>query len=129
MLKFPLALLMTLWLPLHGVAAVAMPFCSQSHQPDTAQPDPIADREHHHQRGTTDATASTYGVSPHGYHVSDDAPHLQCDGCGPCHLACSPMVGVTAVPLGVAGSQQHLLLAQAFPPAHAFDQPHPPPLA
>ena len=133
--RFPIALFLMLWLPLHGVAAVAMPFCSQPHPADGPRQDAGAQHEHHHhsERAATakpaDPSASKHVIATHASHAGGDAPHLQCDGCGPCHLACSPMVGVTVSPLVFAGSQQHPPLAQAFPPAHAFEQPHPPPLA
>jgi hypothetical protein len=108
-------LLMALWLPFQAVVAVAMPFCQ-----DMADSAPS---HQHHGEHHGDAGAS--GDPDDGNHAFP----LQCNDCGPCHLACAPMVGMAASIVVLPVSQHLCALPQAVPPARTLDQPHPPPLA
>jgi hypothetical protein len=129
--RLPIALLMMLWLPLRGVAAVAMPFCNESPQPVT---DASASNPHHaHGHG---GAVPSEDLKPSGARGTSETSqdgahplHLQCNDCGACHLACAPVLGVAAQVLCVPVSQHFSSLPQASPPARPLDQPHPPPLA
>jgi hypothetical protein len=108
-------LLMALWLPLQAVVAVAMPFCQDVPAPAHSAPSHDHHGGHHGEGGDA---ADGNDVFP-----------LKCNDCGPCHLACAPMVGVAAS-IAVLSVSQHLCAQPpAVPPARILDQPHPPPLA
>ena len=116
--------LMTLWLPLQAVAAVTMPFCEQGQgQAPANHESPVGgDVPLHHHDGSQPAH------SDHPATGHQDSSPLQCNGCGPCHLACAPMLGV-AVAIAVAQpSYRFSPLAQVVPPAYSPEQPNPPPL-
>ncbi len=111
-------LLMALWLPFQAVVAVAMPFCQGLPSPTDGRSDTGPLHQHpgeHH----GDAGAAGSG---------QNFP-LECNDCGSCHLACAPMVGVTASIILLSVSQHLCGQPQALPPARMLDQPHPPPLA
>jgi ABC-type nickel/cobalt efflux system permease component RcnA len=105
-------LLLALWLPFQAVVAVAMPFCQDTPSPADSAPSHQHHGEHH-------------GDSGH----DDRGFPLDCNGCGPCHLACAPMVAMAANVVVLSASQSLPALPQVLPPACMLDQPHPPPLA
>jgi hypothetical protein len=112
---------MALWLPFQAVVAVAMPFCQDAPNPADARSDTTPLHQHH-------------GHHDHARALGDpddgDQPFpLECNDCGPCHLACAPMVGVAASIVVLSVSQHLCGQPQALPPARMLDQPHPPPLA
>jgi hypothetical protein len=129
--RVPIALLMMLWLPLQGVAAVAMPFCMESARPgvDAATSNPHLDHQHVAGVHSEDVNASKVPGTSHTPRHGEHSPHLQCNDCGVCHLACAPMVGVAVQTQVVPDSETFSSSPQAFPPAHLLDPPHPPPLA
>jgi hypothetical protein len=101
-------ILVLLWLPLQGVAAVLMPFCEQ------AQPAAAGHAGHHEHQ----AADQHQPPAPHG-----------CDECGVCHLACAPgMPGAAGLLLGWTANG-HTGSAPQAPPQFIPDQPHRPPLA
>jgi ferredoxin len=96
--KTVIVALISLWLPLQGYGAIAMPFCQQHGM--AAAGTGLADTEHHdahpghmaHNDSPTDAA----GIS-HAKHASSDATGgLACNNCGACHLACSPAISAIA---------------------------------
>jgi hypothetical protein len=111
-------LLMALWLPFQAVVAVAMPFCQDTPSPADSAPSHQHQGEHHGDAGAPDNS----GHDDHGF-------PLDCNGCGPCHLACAPMVAMAASIVVLSASQSLTVLPQVLPPARMLDQPHPPPLA
>jgi hypothetical protein len=87
MLRWKLAvlLLMSLWLPLQGVAAVVMPFCKHSL---------VAGTEISHAAHETTANGEHSGH--HGHHHDGQSSGdggksaaSACDDCGHCHLSCA----------------------------------------
>jgi len=77
-----------LWLPVQGLAAVAMPFCQHALGHSAAVQTSGADNDHQH-----------HGQHHHHDKHSSNADHsrdlptgLSCNDCGSCHLACSPVV-------------------------------------
>lgn len=97
-----------LWLPLQGYGAVAMPFCD--HGP--SMPDSFATVSAH-----TDAHDGNQGhvAKPTHDHATDhdssrsdksSQKHagLGCNDCGPCQLACAPLIFSTAPHLSSTGS-------------------------
>ena len=111
-------LLMALWLPFQAVVAVAMPFCQDHPDRSDSAPSHQNHAEHHDDAGA----AGSSGHDGHGF-------PLDCNGCGPCHLACAPMVAMAANLVLLSASQSLAALPQVLPPARMLDQPHPPPLA
>ncbi len=122
-----LSVLMTLWLPVSGYAAVAMPFCQhglaggQSHIAPTAT---LADNDHahHHHHAANHSPGDAQSQSGH-------AGSLACNDCGACHLACSPaIVAAVTVQLPYEASVYQPVAAGA---AHLFypEQPLHPPLS
>jgi hypothetical protein len=101
-------ILVVLWLPLQGMAAVVMPFCKQA-QPAAAGHAP----PHEHQAGKQHQPPVLHG----------------CDDCGVCHLACAPGVpSEVALTLELTATGPARFKAQA-PPRFVPDQPRRPPLA
>jgi len=113
-------LLMALWLPFQGVVAVAMPFCQ-----DMADGHSDSAPSHQHHGEHHGDAAGAVGSPDDG---NQNFP-LECNDCGPCHLACAPVLGVAAGIIVLPISQHLCALPQAAPPARTLDQPHPPPLA
>ena len=98
--KTVLVALISLWLPVQGYCAVAMPFCQQQGMAAAGAAHTEPSQEHHvdhsghmaHNDSPTDAT----GIS-HSEHTSSDATSgLACNNCGACHLACSPAIAAIA---------------------------------
>ncbi len=91
--KSILVLALLLWLPLQGIASVAMPFCrhAESMQASTAH-----GSDSH--AGTHDPATHAGGDTGHPYPMGAD-PHggvegsnLSCNDCGSCQLACAPVM-------------------------------------
>lgn len=108
--KSILSILISLWLPLQGYAAVAMPFCERSMATASRLGETAGHSEHHHDghaghKVQADAPSDTAGIS-HANHVgNDDVGGLGCNNCGTCHLACSPAISaVVPVYLSIGGS-------------------------
>jgi hypothetical protein len=131
-----LSVLIALWLPLQGYAAVAMPFCQHSM---TAAPahDGAADHSRHHHDGHSPVTHVDHPGSS-SQSADDDSPRsavisnahsLACNDCGACHLACAPAIAaIVSVPLLTAGSVLESALADS---PHLFypELPQRPPLS
>src|SRR3982750_2113905 len=82
-MRASIALLMMFWLPLQGFAAVAMPFCDHvTHRAATA--DAHAHHSMHHAH-------AGHGMQDHQLPPEGSAT-LDCDNCGACNLACTPVV-------------------------------------
>jgi hypothetical protein len=106
--------LLLLWLPFQTVAAVAMPFCEHGQAPANTDA-PLSHDQH---------------SGHHPAHAPDDSTSLfACTDCGACHLACAPMVGTGGSTSLLRFPDRFSALAQRLPPAHALEQPDPPPLA
>lgn len=120
-----LSVLIALWLPLQGYAAVAMPFCQHSMAgtsgaPTSADHTRHADGHagmHHDDAGDPQSSAE------------NEAGGLACNNCGTCNLACAPAIfALVTVSLLVADS----VFESAFTDSpHIFypEQPQRPPLS
>lgn len=118
-----IAMLLMLWFPVQGWAALAMPFCQHAaNAAMTAETlaQPVADVAEHCQQHNN--KTSPAGAQP----VADSA---QCDHCAACHLAHTPML--MPLPLNLSGSvptqrveSPAVFYYQIFP-----EQPQRPPLA
>jgi hypothetical protein len=121
-LRSLLVAFMVLWLPLHGVAAVAMPFCQHAAhetgaQPDTAQHHAAQPADHRHSAAHQQAADQNGLLS-----------NLDCGDCGPCHLACSPLAACGAPTVAVPGAEIFSLLVPCSPSLFVPEQPKRPPL-
>jgi hypothetical protein len=124
--------LVTLWLPLQGFAAVAMPFCSHALQSPAPQSIgatialQAGDANGHHHGA---AGAHHSDVSAHGVKAQHHASGFACNDCGACQLACAPMLSGSAR-LGADSASFDFLSFPAWPPrVFTPEQPNPPPLA
>ena len=114
--------LLVLWLPLQGIAAVAMPFCAHATGHESASSDLQFDQNHH-------AHAHSPAADSHPGHDPAPTKHsdFSCNGCGVCHLACAPAVPTTTILTfaSVDSIYSHLYstLVRLFIP----EQPQPPP--
>jgi hypothetical protein len=100
------------WLPLQPMAALAMPFCQHGTQPSAM--------EHDH--------ASAHHTSHDSQHTEGQAGFLACSDCGACHLACAPVLTVSFALSGDIPTRSFDLSPPLLPAAFAPEQPHPPPL-
>ena len=98
-----------LWLPLQGYGAVAMPFCA--HGP--SMPDSSASVSAHTDSDDREDVAHvTDGIHDHAVSQdsssSDKSSHkhagLGCNDCGPCQLACAPLIFSTVPHFASNGS-------------------------
>ena len=131
-----LSVLIVLWLPLQGYAAVAMPFCQHSMAAASAHPGSADHSQHHHDahsrmiRGDAQDSTPQSGVADIGAQSTGmgEASGLACNNCGACHLACAPaIVAIVSVSLLIAGSV--LESARADSPHYFYpEQPQHPPL-
>ena len=107
-----LSVLIALWLPLQGYAAVAMPFCQRNMAAASTNAGNADHSQHRHDghshtghgvdRGSISQSADA--DSPQTAAMGD-ASGLACNDCGTCHLACAPaIVTIVSVPLLIAGS-------------------------
>lgn len=125
-LRALVSLLMMVWLPLNGYAAVVMPFCQHGGA------DMIADgstpSERHagmtHQ-GHLDADAA-HGADP--TILTDDAgSSLACNDCGVCHLACAPLLMSEFIKFQPSCIQEFSVRKHPPLPSFSPEQPlHPP---
>ena len=127
--KSILALALVLWLPLQGIASVAMPFCrhaesadaatsvgSDAHAADHASAVHLGDSQHHHPHGD-DPKGVDYGFA------------LSCNDCGACHLACAPaMTSALWGALALPPALQRISVDPPPPLAFVPEQPKRPPL-
>ncbi|MGQ0579548.1 MAG: hypothetical protein ACT4PQ_11665 [Betaproteobacteria bacterium] len=105
--KTALVALISLWLPLQGYGAVAMPFCQQHGMAGTG----LADTSQKHHAGHSghtvhdDSPSDAAAVSHAEQGSSDVTSGLACNNCGACHLACAPAIAAIAtVPLLIGDS-------------------------
>ena len=130
-----LSVLIALWLPLQGYAAVAMPFCQHSTAAVSVHPRNADHSLHHHDgrsaevRGNPQGSGSQPGDDRSSQTaVTGEASGLACNNCGTCHLACAPaIVAIVSVPLLIAGSVLESAPAD-FPQFFYPEQPQRPPL-
>jgi len=130
-----LSVLIALWLPLQGYAAVAMPFCQHSMAAASVHAGD-ADHSRHHHDGHSDMTrghahGSTSQSSDAGSPQTaamGEASGLACNDCGACHLACAPaIVAIVSFPVLIAGTVLESALADS-PQLFYPEQPQRPPL-
>lgn len=102
--KTILVVLISLWLPVQGYGAVAMPFCQQQGLAAAGATHTEPSEEHHdahpghmaHNDSPTDAA----GISHAEHGGSDATSGLACNNCGACHLACAPAI-ITIAPVAI----------------------------
>lgn len=95
--KSIVVLLISLWLPVQGYGAVAMPFCAHGGTGSAnAATDTGGEHDGHGGHGSHAGHEMASG-DPHaaGHHddaaaTADQGSNLACNDCGACHLACSP---------------------------------------
>jgi ferredoxin len=131
--KTVLVALISLWLPVQGYGAVAMPFCQQHGMAAAGAAHAEPSQEHHvghsGHMAHKDSPRDTAGIS-HVEHGSGDATSgLACNNCGACHLACSPAISAIA-PIAVLIGASVLESAPADSPRFFYpEQLHRPPLS
>lgn len=108
-----IVVMLLLWLPFKGWAAVAMPFCSHTRNGE-------ADAKHiavHQQSAdhlpNLGAESSTHDGSHHAAQGHSEHAKLSCNDCGACHLACAPAASSAAL---------RLSLTISSPPPHCAPQ-------
>lgn len=121
MIRRCFALLFAFWLPLQGLAAVAMPFCAGIEAPAAADQAPGHGPQH--DRHDVRHDGHDHGHD-HGGRAGDDAGHAGldfsgCDRCGLCHMACA--YPVPAVAAALSFDLQAVLVAAREP--HIADNP------
>jgi len=127
--KSILALALILWLPLQGIASVAMPFCRHAERTDvSADLGPDAHAAHH-------ATGAHREGSPHhhagsdGSHAADYGSKLSCNDCGTCQLACAPAMAASLWrALASPATSQRIAIDPSALLTFVPEQPNPPPL-
>jgi ferredoxin len=131
--KTVIVALISLWLPLQGYGAIAMPFCQQHGMAAAGTGLADTSQEHHDAHpghmAHNDSPSDAAGIS-HAEHASSDAASgLACNNCGACHLACSPAISAIA-PIAVLIGDSVLESAPADSP-HFFypEQLQRPPLS
>jgi ferredoxin len=99
--KTVLVALISLWLPVQGYGAIAMPFCQQHGmaKAETAYPAGTSQEHHdahpgHMAHHASPNDAAEIGLSEPG--GEDVTSGLACNNCGACHLACSPAIPAIA---------------------------------
>ena len=124
-LRLFVALGVLLWLPLQGIAAVAMPFCR--HALNGPQSHAVASAIEHAAHRDHAAHDGHDGHDTHG--PSDTGSSLRGNDCGACHLACAPAVAPAAAGTLLAPVASERLIADPSKPrAFIPEQPKPPPL-
>ena len=102
-----------LWLPLQGYGAVAMPFCD--HGPSMPDSSAAVSAHANARDGNQGHVAKpTRDHATHDHATSQDSSKsdkssqkhagLGCNDCGPCQLACAPLIFSTAPHISSAGS-------------------------
>jgi hypothetical protein len=98
--KTVLVALISLWLPVQGYCAVAMPFCQQQGMAAAGAAHTELSQGHHdaHPGHTAhnDSPSGAAGISHAEHGGSDVTSGLACNNCGACHLACSPAISAIA---------------------------------
>jgi len=130
--KTALVTLISLWLPLQGYGAVAMPFCQQHGMAAGAA---HAEPSHEHHGGHSGRMAHNHspsdaaGISHAEHGGSDVTSGLACNNCGACQLACSPAISPIA-PVAVLIGAFVLEPSPADSPRFFYpEQLHRPPLS
>lgn len=96
--KTILVLLISLWLPVQGYGAVAMPFCAHGGAGTGAATGIGGDHDGHGQHashaGHGMAAGDQHAPGHHGdtSATADQGSNLACNDCGACHLACAPVL-------------------------------------
>ena len=102
-----------LWLPLQGYGAVAMPFCDHGpSMPDSSAAVFAHSDAHDGSQGHVAKPAHDHANHDHATSHDSSRPDkssqkhagLGCNDCGPCQLACAPLIFSTAPHLSSAGS-------------------------
>jgi hypothetical protein len=110
-----------LWLPMQGFAAVAMPFCMHALGDSGGVQ---MNGAHHHQHH------NHHGPSPGDTHHDQSTPTgLLCNECGACHLACAPVAPCVTVSLVAPGGHAFGFLPPASPSLFIPEQLERPPLS
>jgi ferredoxin len=130
-----LSVLIALWLPLQGYAAVAMPFCQHSMGAASTHAENFGHSRDHHDshsdRTRGDAQDNDFQSAETGSPQTaamGEASGLACNNCGACHLACAPaIVAIMSVPLLIADSVLESALVDS-PQRFYPEQPQHPPL-
>ena len=131
--KSILALALILWLPLQGIASVAMPFCRHAERTDvSAALGPDAHAADHatgaHREGSPRHHAGSDGSHAAG-HASDHGPKLSCNDCGTCQLACAPAMACSLWrALASPATSQRIAIDPSALLTFVPEQPNPPPL-
>jgi len=126
--------LMLLWLPLQGLAAVAMPFCKHGLKlsapaQTTAEAHVHAHPQHAHS-GELGSSNLHQHHAAHGTHGDyDSSSGLACNDCGACHLACSPTAPTSRSAANSVGTQTFTPISPTLPPIFIPELDHRPPLA
>jgi ferredoxin len=126
--KTVLVALISLWLPVQGYGAVAMPFCQQHGM--AADGTGLADSSHEHHdahaghMAHNDSSTDAAGNS----HDEHDASGLACNNCGACHLACSPSLTAVSPALIAIGNPVFSPTAAESPHSFFPEQLQRPPL-
>ena len=131
-LRSILAILMMLWLPLQGFAAVAMPFCKHGFHASYMASQSLAHTETGHVHSSAQSTAGSHRqhTGHANTHRHDGSPNsLACNDCGVCHLACSPAAPLSHSAAAPAGAQSFVQFPPTLPPLFVPEQRTPPPLA
>jgi hypothetical protein len=103
-------LLLLIWLPLQGVAAIAMPFCGHQQVPAGAAGGHDGD---HHEHASADHAV----------------PPGNCDDCGVCQLACAPAMPSQSSLPAMSAATQRATFVRGMPPPFVPDPLQRPPLA
>jgi hypothetical protein len=130
-----IAVLLILWLPLQGFAAVAMPFCKHAmHGTQTtlshAHPaqQAVAGHAHHGTMVATENGPTTENGSPSSAHHQSSAG-LDCSDCGACHLACAPAVLPAQRDVLAVGGEHYNPASPSLPSLFNPERHQRPPLA
>lgn len=122
--KTLLVLLMSLWLPLQGVAAVVMPFCQHSL---AAGQSSMLEGEHATAHGDMMDHSAHQETTPSQQHDGSQYLLTACDDCGHCNLSCASTLpstqlqAVTSVQVAVAPYSILPALAGVVP--HRLNRP------
>jgi hypothetical protein len=126
--KYIVSLLMALWLPINGYGALNMPYCqhgSAGMSVGAAMPGGDHSGMPHH--ADADSRAAHHGESAGATCEAESA--LECNNCGVCHLACSPLLMSESIMFKPIG--QNVFDVQVQPSLLSFspEQPQRPPKA
>jgi hypothetical protein len=98
--KTVIAVLISLWLPVQGYGAIAMPFCQQHGMAAAGPAHGEPSQEHHAGQSAHKAhhhLPSDQAKISHAEHAGSDVTGgLACNNCGACHLACAPAISAIA---------------------------------